>query len=74
MERLKARQLQQERVEEMRKLRDAYETDRKLELVALQNRLEEEKKKEVDLGHLVYVYVYVCVYMYVYESGSFKMS
>ena len=61
MERLKARQLQQERVEEMRKLRDAYETDRKLELVALQNRLEEEKKKEVELGHLVYVYVYVCV-------------
>ena len=74
MERLKARQLQQERVEEMRKLRDAYETDRKLELVALQNRLEEEKKKEVELGHLVYVYVYVCVYMYVYESGSFEMS
>ncbi|RUS89750.1 hypothetical protein EGW08_002453 [Elysia chlorotica] len=47
VERLKARQLQQERVEEMRKLREAYETDRKLELVALQNRLEEEKKKEL---------------------------
>ncbi|XP_005113117.2 cilia- and flagella-associated protein 251, partial [Aplysia californica] len=47
LERIKARQLQHERVEEMRKLREAFENDKKLEMVSLQHRLEEEKKKEL---------------------------
>ena len=37
----------QERVDEMRKLREAFENDKKLEMMSLQSRLEEEKKKEV---------------------------
>lgn len=47
VERIKSRQLQQERVEEMRRLREAFESDRKLEIASLQNKLEEERKKEV---------------------------
>lgn len=47
VERIKSKQLQQDRVEEMRKLREAFESDRKLEIAALQNRLEEDRKKEV---------------------------
>ena len=47
LERIKARQLQQERVDEMRRLREAFDNDKKLELVSLQQKLEDEKKREV---------------------------
>ncbi|XP_059150391.1 RNA-binding protein 25-like [Physella acuta] len=47
LEKNKIRHLQEERVEEIRKLREAFENDRKLEMVSLQNRWEEDRKKEL---------------------------
>ncbi|BFZ18426.1 hypothetical protein BsWGS_21465 [Bradybaena similaris] len=46
-QRMKAQQLQQEREEEMRKWKDAFENDRRLQIVAIHKRVEEEKKREI---------------------------
>ncbi|XP_055862026.1 peripheral-type benzodiazepine receptor-associated protein 1-like isoform X4 [Biomphalaria glabrata] len=48
VEKNKSRQLQQEKEEELRKLRDTLENERRMAMIAMQNRLEEEQKKELN--------------------------
>ncbi|KAK0054145.1 cilia- and flagella-associated protein 251 [Biomphalaria pfeifferi] len=48
VEKNKSRQLQQEKEEELRMLRDTLENERRMAMIAMQNRLEEEQKKELN--------------------------